>query len=192
MVGVMSENRTRDLLKKAIFSLTAGSNDVLNYIQPSIPFFGGDKVSKTTFQDFMVSNLTIQLKRLHEWGARKFVGIGPLGCIPFVRATNLIPRGECSNIFTSIRSNYHKYGFENANKPCCGGYFPPFVCFKGRNANTTSTSSGLCEDRSKYVFWDAYHPTEAANLIISNKLLYGDKSICSPINLRQLYNYNIS
>ncbi|KAK2664396.1 hypothetical protein Ddye_002970 [Dipteronia dyeriana] len=232
MVGVMGENRTRDLLKKAIFSLTIGSNDVLNYIQPSIPFFGGgDKVSKTTFQDFMVSNLTIQLKRLHELGARKFVvvGIGPLGCIPFLRATNLIPRGECSSkvneiiqgynqklsqqlnrlnhemgheaifvyansydIFTSIRSDYHKYGFENANKPCCGGYFPPFVCFKGRNANTTRTSSGLCEDRSKYMFWDAYHPTEATNLIISHKLLYGDQTICSPINLRQLYNYNIS
>ncbi|KAK3228172.1 hypothetical protein Dsin_008034 [Dipteronia sinensis] len=62
MVGVMGENRTRDLLKKAIFSLTIGSNDVLNYIQPSIPFFGGHKVSKTTFQDFMVSKLTIQLK----------------------------------------------------------------------------------------------------------------------------------
>ncbi|KAL5831401.1 hypothetical protein ACOSQ3_016823 [Xanthoceras sorbifolium] len=235
MVNVMGENRTRDLLKKAIFSLTIGSNDVLNYIQPSIPFLGGGdhRVSKTTFQDFMVSNLTIQLKRLHKLGARKFVvvGVGPLGCIPFVRAINLLPRGECSikvnqiiqgynqklsqqlnrlnqkmgpeaifvyansyDIFTSIIINHHQYGFENANKPCCGGYFPPFVCFMRHNANTSSssTSSGLCEDRSKYVFWDAYHPTEAANLIISNKLLYGDKTISFPINVRELYNYTIS
>lgn len=76
-------------------------------------------------------------------------------------------------------------GFEDANGPCCGGYFPPFVCFKGRNI-----SSALCDDRSKYVFWDAYHPTEAANVIIAKRLLDGDESISSPINIRQLYNYN--
>lgn len=77
-------------------------------------------------------------------------------------------------------------GFENANEPCCGGYFPPFVCFKGHNANSTS---GLCDDRSKYVFWDAYHPTEAANIIIARKLLDDDGSISVPINIRELYNY---
>lgn len=77
-------------------------------------------------------------------------------------------------------------GFENANEPCCGGYFPPFVCFEGANA---STQSVLCDDRSKYVFWDAYHPTEAANVIIAKELLDDDGSISSPINIRQLYNY---
>lgn len=78
-------------------------------------------------------------------------------------------------------------GFENANDPCCGGYFPPFVCFKGSNASTTSV---LCDDRSKYVFWDAYHPTEAANIIISKMLLDGDESVSFPINVHELYNKN--
>ena len=65
MVDLIGENGTNDLLKKAIFSLTIGSNDILNYIQPSIPFFGHDdhdKVTPIMFQDFMVSNLTVQLK----------------------------------------------------------------------------------------------------------------------------------
>lgn len=37
------------------------------------------------------------MKRLHELGARKFivVGIGPLGCIPFIRAINLLPSEQC-------------------------------------------------------------------------------------------------
>lgn len=48
-------------------------------------------------------------------------------------------------------------------------------------------SSVLCEDRGKYVFWDAYHPTEAANLIIAEKLLNGDRSVSFPINIRELY-----
>lgn len=62
MVNTMGENRTRKFLKKAIVSLTIGSNDVLNYIQPSIPFLGHDKVSPTAFLDFMISNLTLQLE----------------------------------------------------------------------------------------------------------------------------------
>lgn len=62
MVSVIGENRTKEFLKNAIFSLTTGSNDILNYVRPSIPFFGGHKVSPSTFQDYMVSNLTSQLK----------------------------------------------------------------------------------------------------------------------------------
>lgn len=61
MVSVMGENRTKEFLKKAIFSLTTGSNDILNYVQPSIPFFR-DKVSPSTFEDYMVFNLTSHLK----------------------------------------------------------------------------------------------------------------------------------
>ena len=62
IVNVMGENYAKDFLKKAIFSLTIGSNDILNYVQPSIPFFSHDKVAPSTFQDLMVSNLTVQLK----------------------------------------------------------------------------------------------------------------------------------
>ncbi|KAK9020739.1 hypothetical protein V6N11_010756 [Hibiscus sabdariffa] len=184
-------------------------------------------VLPTTFLDFMISNLTLQLERLHEMGARKLivVGVGPLGCIPFVRALNLLPSGKCSStvnaliraynqrlkellsrlnqemgpdtifvfansydVFTDILANYRRFGFENADEPCCGGYFQPFVCFKSGNESTSA--SALCDDRSKYVFWDAYHPTEAANVIIAKQLVDGDESVSFPINIRKLYNYN--
>ncbi|XP_048499869.1 GDSL esterase/lipase At5g41890 [Beta vulgaris subsp. vulgaris] len=225
IVEKMGETAANILLKNAIFSIAIGSNDILNYIQPSIPFIGQEKVEPSMFQDFMLSNLTMQLKRLHKLGASKFVvvGIGPLGCIPFVRAIKLVWFKNCSNevnefiqgynrklnkelsllnenmgqeatfvygnsydIFMGIISNYLHYGFGNAKDPCCGGYFPPFMCFKGKDI---STSSLLCEDRSKYIFWDAYHPTEAFNLIMAKQLLDGDQRITSPINIRQLYQY---
>ncbi|GMJ00470.1 hypothetical protein like AT5G41890 [Hibiscus trionum] len=224
MVNAMGENGTREVLKKAVFSLTIGSNDILNYVQP---FLGHEKLFPTTFLDFMISNLTLQLERLHEMGARKLivVGVGPLGCIPFVRAFNLLPSGKCSSavnaliraynqrlkallnrlnqemgpdaifvfansydVFMDILTKYRRFGFENADEPCCGGYFPPFVCFKSGNANTSAPA--LCEDRSKYVFWDAYHPTEAANVIIAKQLVDGDESVSFPINIRKLYFYN--
>ncbi|KAL2237906.1 GDSL esterase/lipase At5g41890 [Sesamum indicum] len=227
MVSVVGENRTTNLLKDAIFSVAIGSNDVINYFQQSIPFLGGS-VSPSVFQDFMLSNFTMQLKRLHALGARKLVvvGLGPLGCIPFIRAINLVPSGQCSaavnafataynlklkhelhqmnlhlgpsaiflyansyHIFTEIITNHRDYGFENSEGPCCGGYVPPFLCYKGKDATTTSA---LCDDRKAYVFWDAYHPTEAANLIVAERLLDGDTSYCSPMNIRQLYHHDFT
>ncbi|CAD5333693.1 unnamed protein product [Arabidopsis thaliana] len=163
--------------------------------------------------------------RLHQLGGRKFVvvGVGPLGCIPFARALNLIPAGKCSeqvnqvvrgynmklrhslktlnnelrsedynttfvyansyDLFLKLVLNYQLFGLKNADKPCCGGYFPPFACFKGPNQNS---SQAACEDRSKFVFWDAYHPTEAANLIVAKALLDGDQTVATPFNIRYL------
>lgn len=207
------------------------------------------------------------MKRLYGLGARKFVvvGVGPLGCIPFVRALFLLPGGKCSaevntfvqgynkklraaldrlnremgpeaifvhansyDVFLRLLQNYAQFGnapisefalmrpnlirkilekhsihaliyiyifyhvmsgFENSEDPCCGGYFPPFVCLKGSDANT---SSFLCENRSKYLFWDAYHPSEAANIIVAESLLNGGQSVSSPINIRKLYRYSPS
>ncbi|KAL8539966.1 hypothetical protein ACS0TY_001534 [Phlomoides rotata] len=221
MLNAVGENRSRSVLKDAIFSLTIGSNDVLNYFQPPPinPFLN---ISPLAFQDIMVSNFTMHLKRLHGLGARKLVvvGIGPLGCIPFVRAINVITGGgECSekvnafvrgynqklkeelhqlnlemgpnavfvyansyDIFTHIILDYRKHGFVNRDGPCCGGYVPPFLC---------TTNSEVCSDRKSYVFWDAYHPTEAANRIIAHKLLNGDTTICSPINITNLYTLHL-
>ncbi|CAL9223878.1 unnamed protein product [Arabidopsis halleri] len=225
MVRVIGENGTKEMLKKAMFTMTIGSNDILNYIQPSIPFFSQDKLPTDVLQDSMVLHLTTHLKRLHQLGARKFVvvGVGPLGCIPFARALNLIPAGKCSgqvnqivrgynmklrrslktlnielrfedynttfvyansyDLFLKLVLNYRQFGLENADKPCCGGYFPPFACFKGPNQNS---SQAACKDRSKFVFWDAYHPTEAANLIVAKALLDGDQTVATPFNIRYL------
>ncbi|MCL7040997.1 hypothetical protein MKW94_011396, partial [Papaver nudicaule] len=208
MMRMLGENGTSAFLKQVVFSITSGSNDLLNYLQPSIPFFKQDKISPGMLQDFMVSNLTLQLERLYEMGGRKFlvVDVGPLGCIPFVRAIKLVPAGRCLSeanklikgynrklkksldtlnknlgpetifvyansyyIVMGIIKRYRTYGFENVDDPCCGG--------------SGNISSVLCEDRSKYVFWDAYHPTEATHLIIAKKFLYGDKSIASPVNV---------
>ncbi|KAI6701938.1 hypothetical protein NL676_011074 [Syzygium grande] len=140
-------------------------------------------------------------------GARKLVlvGIGLVGCIPFVRALNLfLPGGSCviqvnqfiqgynmklkelldelnQAIFVYVNSydilmeivlNYRRHGFENADALCRGGFFPPFDCY-----NATSV---MCDDRSKYMFWDAYRPTEAANAVVAQELLDGDQTRSYP------------
>lgn len=61
MVNAVGINVTMNILKGAVFSITIGSNDVLNYFQQPFVIFKGN-VSMTMFQESMVSNLTIHLK----------------------------------------------------------------------------------------------------------------------------------
>lgn len=55
-------------------------------------------------------------------------------------------------------------GFNNSDSPCCSLY-------NIRPALTCTPASTLCGDRSKYVFWDEYHPTDSANELIANELI---------------------
>ncbi|CAM0872906.1 unnamed protein product [Alopecurus aequalis] len=83
-------------------------------------------------------------------------------------------------IFSDIIANYKSHGFEVADSACCyvGGRFGGLVpCGPG---------SRYCADRSKYVFWDAYHPSDAANALIARRILDGDPEDISPVNVRQL------
>ena len=44
----------------------------------------------------------------------------------------------------------------------------------------------LCDDRTKSVFWDAFHPTESVNKICSEQFLSGGLDVVSPMNVKQL------
>lgn len=44
----------------------------------------------------------------------------------------------------------------------------------------------ICPNRSKYLFWDSYHVTESANLIVAKRILDGDSIDISPINIHTL------
>ncbi|XVE69695.1 hypothetical protein DITRI_Ditri10aG0011700 [Diplodiscus trichospermus] len=59
------------------------------------------------------------------------------------------------NPLLDIIENPSKYGFEVANKGCCGtgDIEVAILC---------NTLSPTCTDVSKYIFWDSYHPTEKA------------------------------
>uniref|UniRef100_M4EGE4 Uncharacterized protein n=2 Tax=Brassica campestris TaxID=3711 RepID=M4EGE4_BRACM len=64
-----------------------------------------------------------------------------------------------------IIQNHEKYGFEVADRGCCG---------KGTVAISylcNSLNPFTCSNSSAYVFWDSYHPTERAYQVIVDKLL---------------------
>ncbi|KDP34349.1 hypothetical protein JCGZ_11232 [Jatropha curcas] len=56
-------------------------------------------------------------------------------------------------------------GFAEARKACCGtGLLETSIL-------CNSKSAGTCANASEYVFWDGFHPSEAANKILSDDLL---------------------
>ncbi|KAJ1272287.1 hypothetical protein BS78_06G190600 [Paspalum vaginatum] len=71
------------------------------------------------------------------------------------------------------------YNFTVLDTACCGE--GPF------GASGCNFSVPLCPNRSNYLFWDEYHPTDAASGIAAN-MIFNDTSglFVHPINVRQL------
>ncbi|KAI3450956.1 hypothetical protein Pfo_007621 [Paulownia fortunei] len=142
-------------------------------------------------------------------------GIGPLGCIPNQLATGLPPPGKCvaytndvvgmfnkrleslvdelnskynGSIFTygntfgafiDILNNAKTYGFSVTDRGCCG-------IGRNRGQITCLPFSVPCNNRNQYVFWDAFHPTQAVNQILARRAYSGSPSDCYPVNVQQM------
>ncbi|GLJ49474.1 hypothetical protein SUGI_1048220 [Cryptomeria japonica] len=187
------------LCNEALYFIGMGSNDFINnYLLPVAT--DAQKYTPRSFINLLTSTLTKQLTRLHELGARKIVyhGVGPLGCIPSQRyksGTNetcvktlnalivdfndsvqkllyrlnshlhgvKITYADTYSMVMKLIQNPQQYGFKDAKVPCC-------------NVDTSFgqlclPNSNLCTDRQHHVFWDAFHPTDAANAILAQDLL---------------------
>jgi len=71
-------------------------------------------------------------------------------------------------------------GFENPSSAFFhqAGRYGGLVAFTG--------VSKVCVDRSKYIWWDTFHPSDAANVVITKRMLHGDSNDISPMNIGQL------
>ncbi|XP_030521815.1 GDSL esterase/lipase At1g74460-like [Rhodamnia argentea] len=180
------------------YVVALGSNDFINnYLMPV--YSDSWKYNDDAFIDYLTETLQGQLELLHSLGARQLMvfGLGPMGCIPLQRV--LSSSGDCQDranklalsfnratsqmlekmsgkltnasyrfadaydVVNDVISNPYKYGFNNSDSPCCsfGSIRPALTCIP---------ASTLCQDRSKYVFWDEYHPTDTANQIVAKEL----------------------
>ncbi|KAI3440600.1 Lipase_GDSL domain-containing protein [Psidium guajava] len=192
-------NAAQKFFQESRYVVALGSNDFINnYLMPV--YSDSWKYNDDAFIDYMTETLQGQLELLHSLGARQLMvfGLGPMGCIPlqrvlsssgdcqdranklalsFNRATSQMLEkmsgkltnasyrfGEAYDVVNDVISNPYKYGFNNSDSPCCsfGSIRPALTCIP---------ASTLCQDRSKYVFWDEYHPTDTANQIIAKELI---------------------
>ncbi|MCL7048037.1 hypothetical protein MKW94_017906 [Papaver nudicaule] len=183
----------------ANYVVALGSNDFINnYLQPV--YSDSWKYTDATFIDYLMGTLENQLKLLHSLGARQLVvfGLGPIGCIPLQRIlsssggcqertnklalsfnkasaklvndlSRSLPNatyqfGDAYDVVADVIANPNKYGFNNSDSPCCslGGIRPAILCLP---------LSTLCANRSTYVFWDEYHPSDRANEMIAKEII---------------------
>ncbi|XP_028556995.1 LOW QUALITY PROTEIN: GDSL esterase/lipase At1g71250 [Dendrobium catenatum] len=84
-----------------------------------------------------------------------------------------------SLMFTKASLVIHDEGFKSQNTACCGG-----GKWKGQIICLPVLSP--CQNRSEYVFWDPYHPTDAFNVIASKDLYQGNLQASFPRNVQQL------
>ncbi|TVU43692.1 hypothetical protein EJB05_10180 [Eragrostis curvula] len=202
-------------LAQSIVFVGMGSNDYLNnYLMPN--YDTRRRYTPQQFADLLVRQYAGQLARLYRAGARKFVvaGVGAMGCIPSVLAQSVT--GQCSpevddlvlpfnanlramldglgagglpgarftyldnfRVFRAILGNPAAFGFAVVDRGCCG---------IGRNGGQITCLPFMppCADRDRYVFWDAYHPTAAVNVIIARQAFHGAADVVAPVNVRQL------
>ncbi|KAJ1258887.1 hypothetical protein BS78_10G110400 [Paspalum vaginatum] len=148
--------------------------------------------------DTMDRQLTVSSISCTSLGARHiwFSGLAPLGCIPSQRVVSddggclddvnayaiqfnvaakkllaglnaklpgaRMSLSDCYSIVMELIDHPQKYGFKTSHTSCCdvdttvGGLCLP--------------TAQLCADRKDFVFWDAYHTSDAANQIIADRL----------------------
>ncbi|KAL1533883.1 GDSL esterase/lipase-like protein [Salvia divinorum] len=201
-------------LSRCIFFVGMGSNDYLNnYLMPN--YNTKNQYNGQQYADLLVQQYSQQLTRLYNLGARKFViaGLGLMGCIPSILAQST--NGVCSeevnqlvapfntntkvminnlirnlpgvqfsyidihNMFQDLLANARSYGFSVVNRGCCG-------IGRNRGQITCLPMQTPCPNRNRYIFWDAFHPTEAVNILFGRKAFNGGTDVVYPVNIGQL------
>ncbi|KAF3453434.1 hypothetical protein FNV43_RR03874 [Rhamnella rubrinervis] len=197
-------------LSKSLFYIVIGSNDIMKYDRIHI------KQQPEEFVDSMILTLKQQLKQLYHYGGRKFLlaGSGPIGCIPLQRHKNKTL--ECKqdvnsaclmyneglksmlhelkselkdinysyfdtyNFFSNLIQKPASYGFSEVKVACCGLVDDIDVKHLCRR------TSSYCSNRSDHLFWDPYHPSEAASRIVVDAVFEGPLQYSFPFNVEQL------
>ncbi|CAN6253845.1 unnamed protein product [Urochloa humidicola] len=213
MTNLSGAKKTASLLRKSIFIISVGSNDMFEY-------------SASRGDDYaFLSGLVVTYKRyitaLYEIGARKFsvVSIPPLGCLPSQRLRRLQQLGT-QGCFEPLNDlSLRSYPMLAAMLDDLAHEFPSMaysladafamVSFVFQNPRTEAWSfteleaaccgggpfgaahpcdetAPLCSDRDDYLFWDANHPTEAVSVIAAQTIFAGNRTFVNPINLREL------
>ncbi|RDX66307.1 GDSL esterase/lipase, partial [Mucuna pruriens] len=206
MVNLLGdENTTANYLSKCIYSIGMGSNDYLNNYFMPLFYSSSRQYTPQQYANVLIQAYAQQLRILYNYGARKMAlfGVGQIGCSPNALAQNSPDGRTCVARINSANQLFNNglrslvdqlnnqlpdarfiyvnvYGFRVTNAGCCG---------VGRN-NGQITCLPLqppCRNRRDFLFWDAFHPTEAANSIIARRAYNAQSaSDAYPVDINRL------
>ncbi|XP_020583966.1 GDSL esterase/lipase At5g08460-like [Phalaenopsis equestris] len=215
-LSAMLQNKTQLHIRKSIFIVAIGSNDYINnYLLPLTNkrfIYTPEAFGNLLIQQFgrqLQDLYTLGARKF------LIANISPIGCIPNQLAWQGGDTGECvestnhlasqyntklkkmvdqynkqlrESIFLywdtysfalNVIKNYASYGFKYQKTACCGGgrWNGQIICLSVMSP---------CQNRSEYVFWDPYHPTDAFNAIASREAYQGNLQDSFPRNVKQL------
>lgn len=204
---LLGESEAQKLIEKSLFTTVFGANDYVNNFllsyAPSNKMYTAAQFEALLIQT-TASQLT-QLYKLGA-RMIAVSSLPPLGCIPSQLVRQKSVNGECSDYVNNMSASYNsaleallpqlnsqlpgamflyadafnpvlklcvnpnENGFEFGTTGCCGAgkYNGQTLCFPFLKP---------CANRSSYVFFDAYHPTEHANVILGNSFYSGLEAI---------------
>lgn len=202
-------------LSKSLFVVVIGSNDIINYFKSDskLPNTKAPQQYVDEMVSILQGQLK-QLQGLGA-RKFVITAIGSVGCIPLLRYQSANNSNECSQQTNLWANKYNQqlqsmlqglkdelkdinysfidtytllldviqnpaiYGFSEVKAACCG---------LGRlRARVPCTPVAVfCSNRSSHVFWDRYHPTEAADRLIINTTFDGTNKYVFPLNVKQL------
>ncbi|KAK4377581.1 hypothetical protein RND71_003877 [Anisodus tanguticus] len=197
VVNLVGMAQANNIISGGIHLLSAGSSDFIQnyYINPMFNRI----VSPDRFSDMLMQSNTTFVQNLYSMGARKIgvTTLPPTGCLPaaitlFGRGSNqcvaklnqdaVFFNSKLNRTSDNLRSrlpglklvvfDIYQPLLDMITKPADSGFF------ESRRACTIETSFlcnvrsiGTCFNATQYVFWDGFHPSEAANEKLAQSLL---------------------
>ncbi|KAG8364553.1 hypothetical protein BUALT_Bualt18G0009100 [Buddleja alternifolia] len=194
----LGEKKALETIGEALYVISIGTNDFLeNYYtlpqrrrQYTVDVY-------QEFLIGIARNFIIELHNLGARKI-SLGGLPPMGCMPLQRAQNQENGNDCMEIYNIVAMSFNEklnnltmelnkdlhglklvfsnpyfilldiikkpslYGFDVSRRGCCGtGTFE-------MGSACDELSPFTCKDANKYVFWDAFHPSERTNKIIAD------------------------
>ncbi|XP_028757923.1 GDSL esterase/lipase At2g04570 [Neltuma alba] len=193
--------KANEVISEALYLMSLGTNDFLeNYFVFPTRRLQFSVSQYQDFLVDIAHNFITQLYHLGA-RKLSLTGLVPIGCLPLERTVNILGHHDCDDKYNDVALGFNKkleimlnrlakelpllktvsanaydfvneiitkpssFGFEVVEKACCstGTFEMSYLC-SDKNPLT-------CKDADKYVFWDAFHPTQKTNQIVSHYLI---------------------
>ncbi|KAK8286005.1 hypothetical protein V6Z11_D08G261500 [Gossypium hirsutum] len=187
LTAITGKSNASSIISNGIHLISFGSSDFLQnyYINPLL----FTSYTPNMFSDILIESYDNFIQNLYELGARRIgvTTLPPLGCLPaaitaFGHGSNqCVARLNNNAISFNNKLNHRSQrlkrsplytiitkpdvnGFAEVRRACCGtGLLETSIL-------CNQHSIGTCSNASQYVFWDSFHPTEAAKKILATNL----------------------
>ncbi|CAN6574196.1 unnamed protein product [Malus baccata var. baccata] len=167
----VGHDKAKEILTEALYLISLGTNDFLEnyYVLPRRRM----QFTVRQYEDFLVGLSENFIREIYSLGEYNNVAVEFNGKLKNMVAKlnqelpglRILLTEKLYPLFYQIIKRPSSYGFEYAEKACCatGTFEMSYLC----NQDNPYT----CADANKFIFWDAFHPTEKTNKILADQVI---------------------